>query len=153
MDNYTPAAPEEILRRLSTLHITESDSLKDIAYNDVDAMIGRGLGLTPSGDDFLAGLLYCLHFIKCGHLLESVSKKVKNLLDKTTRLSRHFLKYALAGKWGQTEQDLLCALMTDEGGDLGRAADNMLAVGSSSGADELSGIAAGIYAALERQVN
>jgi hypothetical protein len=146
--DYTIAQPQEILRRLALIQYRESDSLKNIAYNDAEALIGRGLGLTPSGDDFLAGVLYSLYFLKRADLLEPLSEKVKNLLDRTTRLSRHFLNYALAGRWGQTEQALLSALMTDNGGALDKAVDNMLVIGSSSGADELSGIAAGIRAAL-----
>jgi len=149
IDAYSLSDPQSILRRIEKIHITVSGVLTGIAYNDVDALIGRGPGLTPSGDDFLAGVLYSLHFLKCGSLLEPLSGKVNNLLYRTTRLSRHFLKYALAGKWGQTEQDVLFALLTDCGGDLNKAVNNLLAVGSSSGADELSGMIAGIRAALE----
>jgi len=148
--DYSLSDPQVILQRIAKIHIQASDSLMGISYNDVEALIGRGLGLTPSGDDFLAGVLYGLHFLKCGGLLEPLSEKVNNLLYRTTRLSRHFLKYALAGKWGQTEQDVMFALMTDCGSDLNNAIDNLLAVGSSSGADELSGMIAGIRAAQEK---
>jgi len=149
IDTYSLSDPQSILRRIEKIRIPVNDVLTGIAYNDVDALIGRGLGLTPSGDDFLAGVLYSLHFLKCGGLLEPLSEKINNLLYRTTRLSRHFLKYALAGKWGQTEQDVLFALLTDCGSDLHKAVDNLLAVGSSSGADELSGMIAGIRAALK----
>jgi hypothetical protein len=146
--DYKLEAPEEILRRISKISIPENDGLKGIEYNDVDALIGRGMGLTPSGDDFLAGVLYSLYFLRCGRLLEPLSKKLRNSLEKTTRLSCHFLKYALAGKWGQTEENVMLALMTDSGNNLSKAVNSMLAVGASSGADEMLGITAGIRAAI-----
>ena len=149
---YNLSAPQIILERLSKVHIPENlRSIKGIPYNDVDALIGRGLGLTPSGDDFLAGVLYSLHFLKCNSLFEPLAKKVKNSLDKTTRLSRHFLKYALAGKWGQTQENVMLALMTDSDKDLNEAVKNQLAIGASSGADEMLGIVEGIRAAFQHR--
>jgi hypothetical protein len=150
VDNYTLSLPDEIMRRLSKIKIPKNEELKGLQYDNVEALIGRGLGLTPSGDDFLAGVLFSLHFLKNTDIREPLSKKVMDMLYKTTRLSRHFLSYALAGKWGQTEENLMLALMTDSGDDLDRAVKDQLAVGASSGADELAGIVAGIYAALER---
>jgi hypothetical protein len=147
--DYELSASGDILKRLSKIQIPISGELAGLDYNDADALIGRGLGLTPSGDDFLAGVLFSLHFLNCSRLLDPLAQKVSGLLHKTTRLSRHFLAYALAGKWGQTEEKIMLALMADAGEDLGRALSCQLAVGATSGADELAGMAAGIYAALE----
>jgi len=149
-ENYTLASPKTILENLEKIHVPENEALKNIAFDDVNSLIGRGPGLTPSGDDFIAGVLFSLHFLRNKQLLEMFSGKVSRVLNKTTRLSQHFLKYALAGKWGKTEQDLMIALMAGTG-NLNRAINNLLAVGSSSGADELQGIMAGIRTVLKKK--
>jgi hypothetical protein len=137
---------------------TQNMELKGIAYNNVQELVGRGAGLTPAGDDFLAGVLYSLHFLKCTALLAPLQKNLRALLAEkpniTNRLSLHFLKYALKGLWGKTEQDVLFALLAVEGDldNLANAVNAMLAVGASSGANELAGIIAGTRAAMELRV-
>jgi hypothetical protein len=157
------AEAQEILKRLLFLEnscfkkilATQNAELKGIAYNNVHALVGRGAGLTPAGDDFLAGVLYSLHFLKCTSLLASLQKNLRALLTEkpniTNRLSLHFLKYALKGLWGKTEQDVLFALLAAKGDldNLANAVNAMLAVGASSGANELAGIIAGTRAAME----
>jgi len=77
--------------------------------------IGLGAGLTPAGDDFLAGMLCGIIFMEKlfgvkNPYLPKISKTIENNLNKTGEISRHFLRYALDGEWGRNTEDFLVAL-------------------------------------------
>ena len=106
--------------------------------------IGLGAGLTPAGDDFLAGMLHSLHFMEklygkrpC-YLLENTQIIAENL-HRTGTISRHFLRYALNGEWGQSTENFFVSLVKGKQKELYDAVDVKLSYGASSGADELRG--------------
>jgi len=112
-------------------------------FNPLD-LIGFGNGLTPSGDDFLAGVLYAMHFIRdlCGgnYLCspETVDVISKNL-HQTGAISRHFLRYAINGDWGRATENFLLALIKEKRDELYGAVNVKMAYGATSGEDELRG--------------
>jgi len=112
---------------------TEYDGL------DPHALVGRGEGLTPAGDDVLAGALVAGH--ATGHpLLPAWRRATRAALAtrRTTAVSVGMLHSALAG-WAAPElAGALTALCGD--GDARPAVDRLLAVGHSSGRHLLDGV-------------
>ena len=101
-------------------------------------LAGLGVGLTPAGDDLLAGFLlgaWLAHPNPCrlGKLV------VEAAHGQTTALSAAFLQAAGSGLCSEPWHDLLAAL--DSGGHarLEAAVQRVLACGSTSGADTLAG--------------
>ncbi len=110
---------------------------------------GRGTGLTPSGDDVLAGILLV------GAIDPSRRGALARLtLDaRTTRLSRGFLKWAAAGHSIQPAHALLDAAASGDQAGMRRAAASLAGVGATSGRALAAGMAlaaTGLAPALAR---
>jgi len=108
------------------------------------ALAGLGPGLTPAGDDVLAGCCVALH--RAGHRFATAFGAQLSSVpaEATTPLSHHLLKWAARGVAGEKHLAWLDALL------VGRPADPapVLACGATSGADWI----AGALAALEHFV-
>jgi hypothetical protein len=122
-----------------------------LPQQETAGLVGLGPGLTPSGDDYLSGLLLSLHFIssltehradKGSRFLAVLRQAVLENLNKTNRISRHFLRYSMEGLWGKTEEDFMIALAAD-GGSYIKAGEILASRGASSGRDEIRGILTG----------
>lgn len=114
-------------------------------------LIGLGPGLTPSGDDFLAGVLHGMIFMEKlrgikNPRLPEITQLITNNLHKTGEISRHFLSYAVAGEWGRNTEDFLIAITENETRKLQNAIDRKLSIGATSGADEIRGCIYGVLA-------
>lgn len=99
----------------------------------VGELLGLGPGLTPAGDDVLAGLLVALH--GHGELHDPLAEEVCRLATaRTTTLSAALLRHAAAGTALPAVVDVADAL-TGHGSDadLRAAAARLVAVGHSSG--------------------
>ena len=103
-------------------------------------VIGRGPGLTPSGDDVLVGLLTALG-IRHIALRERLARALAPALPTTTSLSRHLIGEAALGLPGRALHELGTALLS--GAHLAGATDRALATGATSGADAALGLVAG----------
>ena len=105
---------------------------------DPRAMVGAGPGLTPSGDDVLAGALVAARAV--GHPdLDRLRTATREALRvrRTTAVSRGLLTHALDG-WATPElADYVEAVC---GGDPEPARSRLLGVGHSSGAALLDGV-------------
>jgi hypothetical protein len=114
----------------------------------VDRVVGRGIGLTPSGDDVLVGLLAALWSAAPGaRSALAASSRVASgwarTRSRTTDLSRHLLDQACRGLFGAALHGVLRATATAAPPtDLSRAVDVMLGLGATSGADTCTGVAA-----------
>jgi hypothetical protein len=117
-------------------------------------LLGRGPGLTPSGDDLLAGLVAGVVLLaeavhgRPGRPLAGVAERVGSRLaavapDATTAISAALLQHAVQGEVAEPAAQLLRTLAGH--GPVDDAVAGLLAVGSSSGRD----LAAGILAAAE----
>ena len=112
----------------------------------VRALVGLGEGLTPSGDDFLVGLLAVLH--ATGALPCSAASPIHEQFCEwvrlgTSQLSGEFLRCAFDGYFAEPLVMLvraLCAPATDA---WPAHAATLAAVGHSSGVDAMVGIALG----------
>ena len=103
-------------------------------------VIGRGPGLTPSGDDVLVGLLTALGMRQIG-LRERLARALAPALPTTTSLSRHLIEEAALGLPGRALHELGTALLS--GVNLAAASERALAIGATSGADAAVGLIAG----------
>jgi len=112
----------------------------------VKALVGLGEGLTPSGDDFLVGLLAVLHLT--GSLPCRAGSPVHTQFYRcvrlgTSQLSGEFLRCAFEGHFAEPLVTLvrsLCAPVMDA---WPAHATTLAAVGHSSGVDAMVGIALG----------
>lgn len=115
-------------------------------YTDVieciQANIGLGLGLTPSGDDRLVGfLLGC--FIQSRRnidLLEAIQKAIKMSRDRTNDISYAMLKHASAGRFNEWLMVLANVIVCNDIEALDGAIQKVFSIGSRSGGDMLKGL-------------
>lgn len=112
----------------------------------VDYLVGRGLGLTPSGDDVLCGYGTGLRFLCSATYPDAWNLYVRTVRDvapaKTTRVSEAYLEAMCEGYTNADYLDLLDAIQSDKSDDLPALIETVLNVGHTSGADSLLGFAA-----------
>lgn len=114
------------------------------------ALLGCGPGLTPSGDDVLAGLL--LGGRAFGTPVDGLVKSVAALADsRTTALSAQLLWHAIRGECVPEVSALIAAL--PDAGAVDAAIDGLLQVGHTSGVGLAGGLvmAAQPYLGTQRQ--
>ena len=114
----------------------------------IEGLVGLGPGLTPAGDDFLAGL--ALVAAQPGSRNARFPGLAAEVLDRrpsaTTLLSATTLREALRGRARESLLDLLHQLVHGDGGaDLADAVARVAAIGHTSGTDLLSGVATGLH--------
>lgn len=108
--------------------------------------IGYGKGLTPSGDDFLLGVLAVLSSVyeiypKAADIFQRIALQVQQQLGKTTDISAHYLSLALSRHFSQPVQWLVYYLLTTQDeSTIAIAMAKNLSIGASSGADTIAGI-------------
>jgi hypothetical protein len=108
---------------------------------DPDRLVGSGPGLTPSGDDVLAGALVTARATGDPRLATWSAATRRALRRRTTTfVSRALLHDALAG-WCVPELARLLVALARHPADLGAAAAALRAVGHSSGQSLLDGVA------------
>ena len=115
--------------------------------NAVARVIGRGPGLTPAGDDVLAGILAVLLSPRSGprgaSAAATLAASIRPLLLTTTAISGHLLRQAADGLLGRSVHELISALVDDPPpGQLRAAVRRVVATGATSGADVCAGILA-----------
>jgi Protein of unknown function (DUF2877) len=126
----------------------------DAAASHAGRLIGWGEGLTPSGDDFLVGLLAVLGALAqdetrrsafCAALAAHIAAQVQ----RTTPIAAHYLRLAAGGHFGEPLLTLRDALLTQaDGSRVDAALQHALAIGATSGADTVAGLVAGLSAWL-----
>jgi Protein of unknown function (DUF2877) len=105
---------------------------------------GRGGGLTPTGDDVLAGVLLVAKFLAPdGDLPDAVAAAAD-----TTALSRAFLRWAAKGHSIAPIHALIDAAAAGDHAAMERAGRVVCSIGSSSGVAMLAGLRAAAGAAL-----
>lgn len=99
---------------------------------------GLGPGLTPAGDDLLAGTLFWLRACCGGHVEPRLLEIAQ--AAATTSLSRAFLCCAASGEWLDPAHALLCAVVTGNAQAAFDAAQSLAGIGGSSGRDFCLGL-------------
>ncbi|WP_313758179.1 DUF2877 domain-containing protein [Tissierella sp.] len=110
-----------------------------------DKIIGKGLGLTPSGDDVLVGLLAILQATgKNKGLVEKIKNSIKNNgRTKTTDISYEYLDYAVQGKFSKVVKETCIDLIIGDKYKILNSAMKLIHIGHTSGMDTLKGILLG----------
>jgi hypothetical protein len=139
------AAEVEGLRRA----LLERDATD--AMRHARELLGLGPGLTPSGDDVLAGLLavLALRGNPCAPLRPLAVQIAAEARQRTNAISAAMLEAAARGAVRDSLQRLLHAMVSGDAATVRAAAARVLAIGASSGRDLLSGIVTGFECALE----
>ncbi len=126
--------------------VSDQDALQ--AGKEAELIAGCGIGLTPSSDDFLVGYMTMLHAM-CIEYTGERRKKMMDILHtigqkaalKTNVVSGAFL---LQSSCGYVSEDMICLLRQlrkkDEEQAVRHAAQRVLAFGSTSGRDMLTGV-------------
>lgn len=144
---FQPLAPPELSLVLSAAKKYIDSSTCSLAEKNYDRaanflcrLIGLGTGLTPSGDDFLCGLLAGLRLQSQtpSALLPYLTEKISEHLTDTNDISAAFLSCALKGQYSIAVNSL-CRLP-----DAKAILTSFLAIGHSSGIDTLCGVLYGL---------
>lgn len=102
-------------------------------------LAGLGGGLTPSGDDYLVGVMHALWAERPPVEAAELSWLLaETAAPRTTPLSAAWLRTAADGQASSLWHDLLSALL-GQAGPVQPAARSLMAVGHTSGADALAG--------------
>jgi hypothetical protein len=115
-----------------------------------EALIGLGTGLTPSGDDLLAGYmagLWCTVQGKCERekFAAELEKKIVTLSARTNDISRTYLFYAAQRQASSRLSALAEAINRGEESDhLLVKAESAMQMGNTSGMDAVTGMLVGI---------
>ena len=118
------------------------------------ALLGLGEGLTPSGDDFLSGMLFCLHTLDKLYPALGLDLSSRPRFTEAARRKTHPISYALLvdAAFGQAVEPLygwLCAVFSDRApAGIGQAAARLTHIGHSTGWDLLAGALTGLLPAL-----
>ncbi len=114
-------------------------------------LIGLGVGLTPSGDDYLVGLLAGFAAmgdpigIELGVAIAAVAAV------RTTAIGASAIAHAARGAFAERLHDVLIALARGRLADLATSVERATAYGATSGSDTLVGLFEGIDVALARR--
>ena len=98
---------------------------------------GLGYGLTPSGDDFLAGFLLGIYALEKAVGLDLAAQRhaVREAARGANPFSEAMLRSAAEGRSFERANSLIQALFEGAEADVERHARRLFAVGASSGAD------------------
>jgi hypothetical protein len=144
-DSLAARAIEAIGGLVSGWRTSALDTFEDGAR----MLSGLGLGLTPSGDDLLAGFALGARAAG-GHLSGELVLAIESaIVGRTTDLAVARVEHAVAGRADAYVDAVLRALVTAEEGDLACAVTTLLGYGHTSGIDTLVGLLLGVRLALE----
>lgn len=120
--------------------LTGGGQLQDVLW-----LIGRGPGLTPSGDDALVGILAAL--TACGQVSQGTWTRLARTIERdgdllTTDVSCAYLLCAVRGEFGRSVADVMDALVDQTR--LHRAVQRLAQHGHTSGVDLLLGLNAAL---------
>ena len=111
-------------------------------------LVGRGPGLTPSGDDLLGGILVALHTIGRADLAVALWEQLAPQVRQRTHAISHALLCAAAqGEGSDTLHRAINACLSDE--NPAPALAGLAQIGHSSGWDAFAGVALVFHAAYQ----
>ncbi len=108
-------------------------------YEGVSKIKGAGFGLTPSGDDFIAGMLFAADVLKNFYNDNSTNtKKIRETAKGKNPISNSLIYYASKGAYYKRFKDFLQAFLYDEN-NLENTFSELLKIGETSSSDTLTG--------------
>lgn len=135
-------APEP-LRRLAP-RLAQEALTGEVSPKLLGAIVGAGPGTTPTGDDVVVGVLAGLRARGASAAADALGAHVLPLIAQTTAASRHYLRAAIDGRFGEHIHEAVGSLV------IGRPAAHTIERaarwGATSGIDLLFGLTAGASA-------
>jgi hypothetical protein len=116
------------------------------------SLLGLGIGQTPSGDDFLCGLLTVFHMPKAPFRKQHMEVSrclVVEARKRTGAISCAMLTQAAGGRARETIVSSLTEIVAGEPGRVAAAVAQVLAIGSASGTDIAVGLLTGMEHGLQ----
>lgn len=131
--------------RLEQLFAAVSLESADAAAQAAAQFAGCGMGLTPSSDDLLCGYFVTLHLLNRGsnreHARALIPRMAQAAAQRTNRISATFLLQSGGGLTNAALIDLFRSIFTFmDTAAAARAIDRVISIGSTSGADMLTGV-------------
>ena len=113
----------------------------DELAKSIHTLKGCGRGLTPSGDDFLAGSLSALHLVRwaLNRNMNRLIQRMAKAAESRNALSNAFIRMAAEGRLFEPMKDLAQALLHEDGTRLQQTIRRVLRQGETSGADWTAG--------------
>jgi hypothetical protein len=142
---YPPRFKETLNERTLNLERSIADGSESSIKEAITSLIGFGPGLTPTGDDFLTGIMAILHMMeKIGHHNPYGNKIfdfiTHSCIGKTSIFGEQMLLDGASGQFALPIAKLMKDLVTRDNEDLLRGSiDDLLGVGANSGFDVLNG--------------
>jgi hypothetical protein len=133
LDRVAPALPDLSTQAAAVVGALRSGGDPEPAML---AMAGAGPGLTPSGDDALAGAL----LVARASGLDVPAAAVAAAGRRTTLIAAHLLAAAAEGHAARPVVDLVDAVTAAAPGEVGERLTAVLALGHTSGADLVAGV-------------
>ena len=118
-------------KRLQHALVNRHPIKKPVTY-----LAGLGFGLTPSGDDYLLGVMASLWITKNTHFLDEIAWLSS---QKTTSLSAAYLMAASKGDFSECWHDLARSVLYQDPKNLRDSISKFIQIGASSGQDALAG--------------
>jgi Protein of unknown function (DUF2877) len=137
LQHGTLPMPHSLISSLSSALAT-ADSVS--ACKIASRLAGAGIGLTPSGDDFLLGAIYASWIIHPAEAAHAFARDIASTAASlTTSLSAEWLRSAGRGEVGIRWHEFLESLLSGDRGRIGTTVEIILNIGETSGADALAG--------------
>jgi hypothetical protein len=151
LDDEAENDPVLALAWLGIYEIAKACLLRDMPglLQEANALVGLGEGLTPSGDDFLGGLLFCvncIHRIYPGFIHLDSSEQalfIESARKRTHLISFTLLKDMSDGKAVEPLHELILSILSDQPKESIRPAA-LTQIGHSTGWDLLTGSLTGL---------
>ena len=116
------------------------DMLNGSFFNGIKNMKGAGHGLTPSGDDFITGMLYALILIQ--EIKKIDTKELRNNIYEISKsnndISRNMIFHASKGLYFKQFKDFQIALLKKDK-NIKQIFKNLTEIGETSGSDMITG--------------
>ena len=121
---------------------------------EVEQLLGLGPGLTPSGDDFLAGALGALQAVGAREHMQLLWSKLEPCLSSATNeISAAHLQCAASGQLAAAQHDVLGAILSGNSVGLRRALEMFSREAHTSPWDGLAGMATVLRATVRKRYN
>ncbi len=116
-----------------------TDAMKDLAW--VEKLSGLGPGLTPSGDDFLGGIMIALHALGNASLSQQLWPTINRYTEEYSNpISLTHLSAASNGLGAAAIHEMLTAVLNGDVAAIDTAICDVAAIGHSSGWDIMAGV-------------
>lgn len=156
-NNLEKEQHDRLLACKNALNTAVKEENKKLLEKEVIQLIGYGNGLTPSGDDFLTGLLLVANSVNYPFvtLRNSLNETVSRNLKRTNDISQHQLLHGIEGIALEPIMTFLRELNQEEIDNiqLENSLNQVISIGSSSGSDMIAGILFGLEVTFQKIID